>query len=477
MIILVTLVAYKLVLVMIGLWAQRRTRDDADYFLAGRQLGPWVAAISYAASSSSAWTLLGVSGAAFTLGLGALWLLPGIVASHIVAWFWLAPSLRHSTEQHDEITLTNILTRGLTGRSRGLATLTASLIILFCFVFYVAAQFQGAGNTFTANFDIGSSEAILIGGLIVLIYTLLGGFWAASVTDALQGFLMAGAALLLPLAALFSVGGPGALFDQLQQTATADQLSWTAGNAGLMGAGFVFGLMLIGLGTFGQPQLINRFMALRDDRALRQARAIAITWFVLVLAGMLLLGLCGRVLMPAADNGETLFFSLTNELFPVVVSGVLTAAVLSAIMSTADSQLLVAASSVSHDLGLGRRFPGRSLTFSRIAMALVCVAAVIIALSLPASIFSRVLFAWNGLGAAFGPIIFARVMNRPIPPWAVITAMLTGFGLTAWFYSQPDSPGDILERLVPFLSAGAVVAVGVVTRRRVSRPPGSPTSD
>ncbi len=459
-VILATLIGYKLALIGIGLWAQRRTRDNADYFLGGRRLGAFVAAISYAASSSSAWTLLGVSGAAFTLGLGALWLLPGIVGCHVVAWWGIAPVLREGSARDNQLTLTDVLAHGSAGRARAAIVGMASVIVLFCFLFYVAAQFQGAGSSFTANFDIQPGSAIALGGAIVLIYTLLGGFWAVSVTDALQGMLMGLAAVLLPLAALVAVGGPAALVAQLHATGSPEQLSFTAGNLGLLGLGFAAGMMLIGLGSFGQPQLLNRFMALRDEAALRRARVIAIGWFAVVLAGMLLLGLCGRVLVPEAADGETVFFRLTNDLFPALVGGIITAAVLSAIMSTADSQLLVAAAAVAHDLGLSRRAPRHALAVSRLVMALICVVAVMIAVEIPASIFARVLFAWNGLGAAFGPLVFARVLGRRVEAWATLAAMAVGFGLTALIYSLPDTPGDIAERLVPFVAAAAIVAAG-----------------
>ena len=465
-IILTTLIGYKLVLVGIGLWAQRRTSDNADYFLGGRNLGPIVASISYAASSSSAWTLLGVSGAAFTMGLGALWLLPGIVACHIISWWWLAPRLRESARERDQITVTDILALDAGGASRTLVVLTASAIVLFCFLFYVAAQFQGAGSTFTANFDISQSSAIVTGGAIVLLYTLLGGFWAVSVTDALQGMLMCAAAIVLPIAALIAVGGPDDLLNALAAMRAAGELSWTAGNAGLLGVGFAVGLMLVGLGSFGQPQLLNRFMALRSDKALKQARWMAIVWFVVVLAGMLTLGLCGRALMPDAVNGETLFFALTNDLLPAVVGAIITAAVLSAIMSTADSQLLVAASAVAHDMGLARRAPQHALLVSRIVMTAICIIAVVVAIEVPATIFSRVLFAWNGLGAAFGPIIFARAAKANLPPWCVLAAMIIGFGLTAVFYSMPNTPGDWAERLIPFVASSVIVVVGATAGRR-----------
>ena len=461
-VILITLVLYKIVLVGIGLWAQRRTDTNADFFLAGRQLGPVVAAISYAASSSSAWTLLGVSGAAFTLGISAAWLVPGILACHVACWFGLAPKLLHMSTSQNLITLTDVLVADAKDEQRRHLAFTAAIIVLVAFVFYVASQFQAAGNTFASNFDLSMLEAVTLGGVIVMIYTLLGGFWAVSVTDTLQGLLMAASAVVLPTAAFVAVGGLDGLVQGLADVSTPAQLSLTAGNAGLLGLGFIVGMCSVGLGTFGQPQLLTRFMALRDTRALKQARIIALSWFVVVFVGMLLLGWCGHVLMSEVTNGETVFFLLTNELFPPVVAGIILAAVLSAIMSTADSQLLVAASAVAHDMGLARHRPGSELWISRAVIALICLLAIVLAVAMPASIFSRVLFAWTGLGAAFGPIVIARVIGWDLKPGYVLSAMVIGFGLTAIIHALPPTPGAVAERVIPFFVASMIVLAGRV---------------
>lgn len=482
-VILITLIVYQLALLGMGWWAQRRTHDETDYFLGGRQLGPFVASISYAASSSSAWSLLGVSGAAFTLGLGAVWLLPGIVGCHLIAWFVIAPRLRRLAADRDHVTMTDVLADQASPRGRRVIVITASVIILFCFMFYVASQFQGAGNTFAASFDLDRDLSIWIGGSVVLIYTVLGGFWAVSLTDAMQGVLMALAAIVLPVMALIAVGGPAALMTGLEAVSSTAQISWTQGHAGLLGLGFVFGMAMIGLGAFGQPHLLNRFMALKDESALKQARVMAIGWFAIVLSGMLVTGWCGHVLIPGALDSETLFFSMTADLFPPLIGAVITAAVLSAIMSTADSQLLVAASSIAHDLRRSgtTRNPVHALGISRVTIVLLCLASILIAIHLPASIFERVLFAWNGLGAAFGPLIFAHIAGRLVPARTTVLAMLFGFGLTAVIYSLqviaealpflPEglhallmavalSPGDIAERALPFAAAALIVWLG-----------------
>jgi sodium/proline symporter len=456
-VVIFTLVAYKLLLIAIGFWAKSRNRDAEDFFLGGRGLGPLVAAISYSSSASSAWTLLGVSGIAYVIGVSALWIAAGSFTGMLVAWFWIGPRLIEYSRRHGHITLTDFLAHGATGGMRQAIVVTASAIIIFSFTFYVAAQFQGAGNTFASTFDLPMNKSILIGALIVMIYTMLGGFWAVSVTDTLQGLLMAFTALLLPFVALAEVGGPGGFAAGLRAVSSPGQLSWNGGSAGLVAAGFIIGALSIGFGTYGQPHLLVRFMALRDGKALRQARVITIAWYAIVFLSMLFLGLVGHVLHRAVDNPETIFFVLTDSLLTPFLGAVLMAAVLSAIMSTADSQLLVAASAIDHDLGLGRGRPERTLLISRLTIAFLALFAAVVAIWLPERIFSRVLFAWIALGSAFGPTVFLRLGGYRLQARGVLASIATGFGLAVIFYLMPDTPGDWLERLVPFCAATAVL--------------------
>ena len=459
---LVTLLVYKVLLLMIGFWSQRRTRNTDDFFLGGRDLGPVVAAISYGASTASAWTLLGMSGAAFVLGLSAFWIVIGAVAGCVVAWLWIAPRLMAHSRQRGQITLTDFLADTAPGRenagARQLQWL-ASLVILLSFIFYIAAQFQGAATTFSDTFALPTTSSLLLGASVIAAYTLLGGFTAASITDTLQGALMLFAALLLPLAAFVQLDGwEGISLEGL--TATGD-LSLTAGNTGLAALGFVLGSLAIGVGTFGQPHLLNRFMALRDTKALKRAQYLSIAWFSLVFVGTFSLGILGRLLLPQLDNPETLFFRLADMLLHPVVAALLLAAVLSAIMSTADSMLLVVASTISHDLGLGRTLPGRELLISRLAMLSVTALAVLIALLLPATIFERVLFAWIAIGSAFGPTVFARLAGAELSPTAVAGSISAGFTLAVTLYLLPNTPGDWAERLLPFAVAAAILFPGL----------------
>ena len=466
-VVLVTLVIYKLLLVAVGIWAQRRVSNEEDFFLGGRGLGPLVAAISYSASSSSAWTLLGMSGAAFVMGISAIWLVIGAIVGMLVAWFYVGPRLMHYSREHNLMTLTDFLVHGVAGPWRSPIVWLASLIVVFCFSFYVSAQFQGAGTTFNQTFSIGIAESIILGGVIIMIYTFLGGFWAVSVTDTIQGLLMAFAALVLPIAAYIEVGGYSGFITGLQAVSTPAQLNLTGANAGLAAVGFVLGTFSVALGTFGQPHLLVRFMALRDANAMRQARLMTIAWFAVVFGGMWFVGLAGHILVPDLANPEYVFFALTDSLFSDLIAAVLVAAVLSAIMSTADSQLLVGASAVAHDMGLNRRFPGRSLLISRITISLLVVVAIAVAIFLPATIFDRALLAWSALGASFGPLVVLRVIGVRVTSAGIFYGMATGFSLAVLFNFNPGQliesylfngiPNTVYERVVSFLGGLTVL--------------------
>lgn len=455
---LLTLVLYKLVLLGVGVWASRRNRDDSDFYLGGRQLGPWVAAISSAASSSSAWTLLGVSGKAYADGLAALWLLPACWSGFAINWFLIAPRLRREGARTGAITLTEYLAHDAPPRWRRALVVLASIVILGSLLVYVASQFQAAGKTFAEVAGYDFRTALLIGGGVVLLYTLAGGFWAVAVTDLIQGMVMAGACLLLPVAGLIAVGGPGALLDGLQTAGAAagrDLLDPWGGATGAAMLGLLAGTFGIGLGYPGQPHVVNRFLAVRGEDEIRRARAISLLWAALVYAGMIVSGWCARVLLEPLLDREAALIGLTTAVLPAVCGGVVVAAILSAIMSTVDSQLLVCGSTVSYDL------PGRAgtprLLLDRAAVLLIGVAALTAALVIPSTIFSTVLFAWSALGAAFGPLLLVRLLRGPVrPPWA-FAAMLAGAGVSVAWYCIPPLKAAVYE-IIPAFAVALLLA-------------------
>ncbi len=455
--VLTTLIAYQAALVLIGVWAGKRTKDNDDFFLGGRGLGAIVASISYAASSSSAWTLIGFSGLVFSLGVPAIWFIPCILAGHYISWTWIAPRLMAQSKTLNLLTITDLLAGEAKGSVRAGIVLAASLFIVVGFTFYVAGQFHASGTTFSSSFNLSFSNSVFLGAGIILIYTLLGGFWAVSVTDTLQGLLMVVVAIFLPIAALSAVGGIGDLMAGLAANVSPAQASLTGGQTPGAFSLFVLAFAGLAIGAIGQPQLLVRFMALRDEQAYRRGRAIALTWFTIIFVSMYIVGLCGHVLLNNVTDPESVFFGLTNALMPGVLAGIVTAAVLSAIMSTADSQLLVAASAVAHDLGLERHFGLSPILISRLVIAFLCFGAVWVTLALPSDVFSRVAFAWTSLGSAFGPIVVARALDIPVRPMAVLGAMVTGFALTVTFHFFPHNPPAIFERIVPLVLACVIL--------------------
>ena len=451
--IIITLIAYQVLMLGIGWWAGRRTTDSEDYYLGGRKLGPAVAALSASASSSSAWSLLGVSGAAFAWGLPAIWLIPATLTGFLINWYLIAPRLSRQSRASGALTLTEFLAGPPGDPARRSILRMGAGVILFSFTFYIAAQFQAAGTTFASVLGIGQSTAILVGAAVVLTYVWLGGFWAASVTDSVQGILMALSALVLPLIALIAVGGPSSLAASLTENIDSGVLLWTDQTSLLAGVGFVAGLFGIGLGYPGQPHVVNRFMAIKSQQAIVHGRRIAIGWAVIIYTGMVVLGWSGRILVENLGDGEQVLFVLATLLLPSLLAGITVSAILSAIMSTADSQLLVAASSISHDLKDGRSSAKAGLKRARWVVLIIGLLAIALAIGSPDRIFNRVLFAWQALAAAFGPLLVITLWRGPVRPAWRIATLASGFSLTVLLSWTIDSPGDWLERLVPLFLA------------------------
>ncbi len=475
-VVLITLIVYKLTLIGIGLWAARRVHDEDDFFLGGRSVGPIVSGLSYAASTSSAWVLLGFSGFVYASGLSALWMMPGIWLGYIIMWVWIGPKLREESAELGHVTLTDFLISRLDIKSgwRKAIALLSTLLIILCFIFYIAAQFDAAAKAFVDQFSLSMTESVLLGAVIILIYCLLGGFWAVSVTDTLQGAVMLLVSIGLPLATLTAAGGFGAVFNTLEATSPESYLQWSGGMGPMLLIGFMLGVWGIGGGTFGQPHLLARLMAVKDDKARRQGFTIAMSWGVLVYVGMVVLALAGRALveggaMNIPDTGEAIFYRVAGSVLPPVLAGIVIAATLSAVMSTVDSILLAASAAVAHDLGLNARNPKRALLASRLVMAGIAIFAVVLTLTLPDSIFNRVLFAWAALGAAFGPVVFARVAGKSPSGAIIFWAICSGFVVTVFFYSLgtlavsetggiwniligwAHLPGDPFERVAPWV--------------------------
>lgn len=463
MAILVALVAYLLALLALGFVAQRRTRDSGDFYLGGKTLGPWVAALAANASSSSAWSLVGTSGFAYKNGLAALWLIPGCVGGFVLNWWLVAPRLRAQTGA--AITLTDYFAGPPGTRGHKPIAIVASALTILSLATYVASQMQAAGSAFTYAFDADLQLGILIGAGVTIAYTLLGGYLAASITDTLQGLLMVVVALIVPIGAIAHLGGVGATVDAVAAIDAPGFHSVFAGKEGAAAFAFAFGLVAIGLGYPGQPHAVNKFMGMAPDASMTVARAVGISWAVLLYGGMLVLGWAGRAAWPLPAGGhEDVLYEASRQLFPPLVDGVILASVLAAIMSTVDSQLLVCASSLTHDLGVRPATERGMLRLARASVFGIGALATITAMALPKNVFDNVMFAWAALGSAFGPLLLVRLLAGPVRPGFALAAMLAGgLGAIAGFYAPIVEKG-FADRALSWLVALAIAACGV--RRR-----------
>ncbi|MAF58073.1 sodium/proline symporter [Ponticaulis sp.] len=464
---LITLIIYSAGLVGIGFWASKNAQSEDAFILADRSLGSVVAGLAYAASTSSAWVLLGFSGFVYAIGPSAMWMVPGILAGYAVVWFWSGKVLQEDTAEHDHLTLTDFVSQHTDSPTIGrLIRIAASLIIAFSFSWYIAAQLQGAGQAFNDLFDSSLALGVVIGAALILVYTFLGGFVAVSIVDTVQGALIGIVAVILPAIAFFHVGGFPA-FSEMLAEAPPSFSSAFGDRAGLAALGFVIGLSATGFGALGQPHLVAWIMAARDKRARIEGGAIACAWGAVVYTGMGVLGLAARIMFGEIGVSEGVFFGSATELLPGIFAGIVAAATLSAIMSTVDSQLLVAGAALSHDLGLARLAPKRKVLISRLAIILVCIAAVGVTLLLPSSIFERVLFAWVALGATFGPIVVARTIGWTPRNGYLLASMLTGFFLSlALTFLLASGPGGIWTTIAPWVGSYAILTFERFTTRK-----------
>jgi len=433
----VVMTLYLGILLFIGWRAARRTQGGEDFHLAGRSLGAWSAGVSSTASSESGWVTLGAVGMTYVYGVSGLWYAPGCLLGYLVNVYLVAPRIRELSATQESITLTDVITRRW-GDPRNVLRITATIIILLSMMVYVASQMTAAGKAFSTSLGYedrgpGYLYGVLIGAAVITVVTLMGGFRAVAWTDLFQGLLVAFALIALPLYAVARLGGFGAL---IQGLGAADPafLSASGGRLGPALWGFVLGNLGIGLGYPGMPHVVTRYMAVRNDREVRRLRIIAMLWGVAVFYGAGLVGLVGRVMLPALADGERALMALALQLTHPVVAGLLLAAVISAILSTVSSQLLVAASAVSYDIveeTLGHvRDDRRSLVLGRITVAVVGTIGVLVALRGESVVFWFVLFAWSVLGASFAPLTLLSLAPRLINRYGAMACMLTGTGVT-----------------------------------------------
>ncbi len=460
--------AYFLVLVTICIWAWRRTHDLSDYLLGGRGLGRWVTALAACATDMSGWLMMGLPGLAYVAGLGAGWMALGLLVGTWLNWRIVAEPLRRRTEALDNaLTVPSYFARRFPEYGRLLNIIAATTILLF-FTFYTSSGLVAAGKLFETVFHLQYFWAVTIGTSMIMLYTLFGGFLAISWADLFQGLLMLLALVIIALFGWMAIdGGIGtiaeanpSLFDPFTMSATEA--------ASVIG---VLSLLGWGLGYFGQPHIIIRFMAIRDPAEMPGARRIAISWTALCLVSAIAIGILGSVLVPGLEGGatETVFMLMAELLFHPLVAGILLAAILAAIMSTAEAQLLVASSALTEDLYtrvLGGTSGDRGkLWLGRLGVLVISVTAWTLALDPDSKVLDLVAYAWAGFGAAFGPAIILSLYWKPMTARGAVVGLLVG-ALTVIVWKQLSGGVFDLYELVPgfILSWSAIVLVSKFSR-------------
>ena len=468
---LVALAVYFGAMIGIGLYAFRKTKGGEDYMLGGRQLHPFVAALSAGASDMSGWLLMGLPGALYMSGMVEAWIAIGLTIGAGLNWIFVAPRLRQYTQiAGNSITVPSFFGNRPHDRTN-ILRIAAGLIILVFFTFYVSSGMVAGGVFFQSMFGGPYLVGMLLVGGVTIVYTLFGGFLGASYTDVVQGLIMLVSLLVVPITAMFVVGGPAAMFDSVREVDPSFGSLVSGGTwVGILSA------VAWGLGYFGQPHIIVRFMALRSSRDAKYGTVVGMTWMILCVGGAVFTAMAGLayfqqnqdVQITDATNGESVFLDLAQILFHPLIAGILLAAVLAAIMSTVSSQLIVTTSALVEDIvgGVGVKLGDvAKLWGGRIGVLVVSVIAVVLALDPDSSVLALVAFAWAGFGSAFGPIVLLSLFWRRLTMAGAAVGMVAGAVVAfVWGQFEPDVTIGLfgeqhLYEIIPGFATCLVLAV------------------
>ena len=498
-IVLVAFVAYMGMMILIGA-LNSKNKNNEDYFLGGRGLGSWTAALSAQASDMSGWLLMGLPGAIYVAGTGEVWIAIGLLIGTVLNWFIVARRLRKYTiVANNSLTIPSFFQNRFHDK-KGVLKIVASVIVIVFFAVYTASAFASGAKLFANVFGKGADDqtayivGLIVAAVVILVYTLLGGFKAVCYTDFIQGMLMLVAILAVPIIAYIAIGG------DMTGSLTAAGVSDPSGFLSLMkdGEGNSVSAMSVisnlgwGLGYFGMPHILVRFMAIKSDKEVKKSRVIAIVWVILSLGAACFLGLVARGYLSEdlSQNGsQSVFIKTIQQMFDsnavlVFIGGIFLCGILAAIMSTADSQLLVTASSVSEDMYKGvikkNASEKSALNVGRIAVAVTAVIAFLIALDPESSVMDLVSDAWAGFGAAFGPVILLSLFWKRFNLTGAVSGMITGFlTIIIWDYI-PFVDGDTLYQatgLYSLVLGFALAAIVAVVAALVTKAPSKEITD
>lgn len=455
---LITFVIYLIFLMGVGVYFYKKTETAEDYVLGGRGMGSWVTALSAQASDMSGWLLMGLPGAVYMTGMSQTWTAIGLTLGTYLNWKILAPKLRVQTEETDTMTLPNFLSKKLKDDT-GTIRIFSAIVILFFFTVYSSSGLVAAGKLFASILGIDYKIAVIIGVGTIVFYTFMGGYLACCWTDFFQGTLMFLAILVVPVMAYFTGGG----MESIAYQAQIRDISLSILHGSKIGTMGIISALAWGLGYFGQPHILVRFMSVKNLEELNKARQIAMAWVLISLAGAVAIGITGIGLFTdisqIGGDSEKIFIYMISKLFNPWVGGILLAAILSAIMSTIDSQLLVSASTLSEDF---YRYIKKDATekqvmwTGRIGIIAISLVATIIAMDTNSHILSMVSYAWAGFGGVFGPAILMTLYCKNLNWRSIFAGMLVGVAvIILWKISGLSN--YLYEILPAFVMNGLVV--------------------
>ena len=493
--IMLTMAAYMLVVIGIGLaFARRANKSSEDYFLGGRTLGPWVTAMSAEASDMSGWLLMGLPGVAYWCGVAdAAWTAIGLALGTYINWLITSRRLRRYSEKAgNAITLPEFFSNRFHEKSPVVMTISALFILVF-FTVYAASCLVTCGKLFSTLFGFDYVPMMVVGAVFVLVYTIVGGFLAESASDFMQAVVMVAALIVVVVTGTAAAGGPAAVLDNVRtipgfldffgaaSPVTVDGVQQVVDGVPQFGKAVKYGVLNVasplawGLGYFGMPQVLLRFMAIRSEHELTRSRRIATVWVVVSLTVAVLIGIMGRALYPTAlttaSEAENVFILLSTSLLPPLLAGLVMAGILAATISSSDSYLLIAASAFAKNIYQGlvhRKATDRQvLITSRATLLVIAAIAMFIALDENSVIFTIVSFAWAGFGATFGPLMLFSLFWKRTNRAGAIAGMLGGGGMVfVWNLLVRPMGGlwDIYELLPAFLfSCLCIVVVSLLT--------------
>lgn len=474
--IIVAFLLYFAGMLAIGFYFSSKSKNLSDYVLGGRGLGKWVIAMSAQASDMSGWLLMGLPGLAYVSGFAEpFWVAAGLALGTYLNWRFVAKRLRLYTEAaSDSLTISDFFENRFQDDSHVLRTLTSIFIIVF-FTVYTSSGFIAAGKLFETIFNIPYIWALILGSAILVAYTFMGGFFAVCWTDFIQGIMMFGAAVFVPLVTVHALGGFGATADKISAISPTVMSMVRDVKGQPLSAIVIVSSLAWGLGYFGMPHILVRFMAIKKPDELKDSRRIAMVWVIISLASAVLTGVVGHVFtadhLLVGNAAETIFMVIVQSLFISFLAGVMLSAILAAIMSTAASQLLVAASGLTGDFYkafLHKKASSRAMVRAgRFSVMLISLIAFIIALKPDSSIFKVVSFAWAGLGSTFGPVILCSLFWKRTTVQGALAGIFAG-GVATILWKYFASLGGIfnLYELVPgfFVSIACIIIVSLVTK-------------